>query len=272
MVLMKKRYLIIFLLLFIGCSEKTTSFSEINQQKRNSTHIILSQFKNKINHNNPEYQHKMKLVQNILYKVNSSLYGNPHEVKARFVNTKFGMATALADDTILFTTHFLDAVVAYFTKDEVTAIVCHELAHLTNDDWGESFRDNSTYLDYTVAGKIETPNLGGVVAGYGLTRLLYPGKSKMKFKEYLSVASTQQVSTYEDKDTLSKGDFNFNLLSIQGFSIETEINADNEALGCLSDLNIDSKNMINVLQKISLLEKNGNSQVESRIKKLGEIR
>ena len=269
---MKKIHLIILSLLFIGCSEKTTSFAEINQQKRNSTQIILSQFPNRVNYDNPEYQHKMKLVQNILYKVNNSLYNNPYEVKARFVKNKDSMATALADDSILFTTHLLDAVETIFTKDELTAIICHESAHILNDDWGDRFRDNSSYLEYKIQGKIETPNLIEVVGGYGLTRLLYPGKSKMKFKEYLSLGATQQMSTYEDKDTLKKGDFDINLLLIQGFPLETEFNADHEALGCLSDLNIDSKNMISVLKKISNLEKNQNSQVKSRIKKLGEIK
>lgn len=270
---MKKKYLMGILLLFIGCSEKTTPFHEVDKQKINSVKIILSEFPHEIKHNNPEYQHTIKLVKNILYKVNNYLYSNPYEVKTRFVKTEHSMAIALADDTILFTTLFLDAIIGnFFTKNEITAIVCHESAHILNDDWGNSFRDNSSYLDYKVQGKIETPNLIGVAAGYGLTRLLYPSKSNMKFKEYLSLGATQQMSTYEDKDTLSKGDFNINLLSIQGFSVETEMNTDNEALKCLSDLNIDSKNMINVLQKISLLEKNENSQVENRIKKLGEIR
>jgi len=267
-----KKYLITLSLLFIGCSEKTTSFSKINQQKRDSTHRILSKLKDRINYDNPEYQHKIKLVQNILYKINTHLYDYPYEVKAKFVKTKYGMATALADDTILFTTHFLDAVRDYFTKDEVVALICHESVHILNDDWGKNFRDNSTYIDYKIQGKIETPNLIGVAVGYGLTRLLYPGKSNMKFKEYISVEGTQQISTYEDKDTLSKGDFNFNLLSIQNFSIETEMNTDAEALSCLRALNIDSKNMISVLQKIARLEKDENNQIENRIKKLGEIK
>jgi len=274
---MKYKYFIISTFFLIGCSQVTTPHYEIDRKKGEVNRLILSNFPKKIELDNAEYEHKIKLVQNILYQVNNSLYQNPYETKAIFIDTENGMATALPSDTILFTTKFLEAVQTIFTKDETTAIICHESAHILNDDWGESFRDNSSYFDYTISGKIETPNLGGIAVGYGLTRLLYPHKSDMNFKEYLSASAyTQGTYQYKEEDELTKGDLDFNLLSMQGFSVETEINTDNDALTCLKQLNINPKSMYSALRKISTIEFRKtsivNKQLQTRIEKLGEIK
>ncbi len=258
-------------LFLVGCSEKTTSVSQINTLKSRANQQILSQYPHTISHKNKFYQKKINSINKHLSDVNKYLYGNSYEVRARFVQSKnpFELAFVLPDDTFMVTDVLMDVMGDTFTDDEVVALVCHESAHILNGDWGERYRENTSYVNYSVSYSVDVPNPLELAAGYALTNLTH--SKKMKPSEYLKEASKQKaLSSDSEKTTFTKGTVDVNTLTIQGFPLSDELNADKIAVKCLYSLGVDTNSLTTFLQK--LVDSGGykNDQLLTRIKKLKE--
>lgn len=259
-----KYLLITIIALLTGCTEKTTSLSQVNLLKQETNKILLSSFPNQVKDNNIEYQKEIQLLNNIISKINKSFFGidviELHIVK----EDSGGMATALPNNNLLITTYFLDAISDFFTEEEVTAIMCHESSHILNDDWTNNFRKTYFTLNYSIT----VPDPIGFNIGYLLSKA-FGGLSGISYKEYIEIHNkySMELNTMmkDYSSVLNKGTMDFDLFLLQGFPIEVEKEADRMTKTCLDELNIDSINMLNVLKKLKTLDKVNLEAMDIRI-------
>ena len=265
---MKIIYIFIISIFFFGCTTKTTSPEKVTFFKQQAMISILREFPQEVKFSE-KYKKEMSLIQTILLNINSKLYGNINKnvMNIYFVQDNIKMAMALPNDNILVTTNFLEAIKEnYFTEDEVKAIICHESAHILNDDWTNSFRDTYNSIDY----QIVMPNLLSFFSSYGLTKLL--SKQDIGLKDYSDIyASLAMQSSFTDEDNgmMTKINKNFDVsFFIQGFPLIMEIEADRMARECLSDIHVDAINMSKVLEKLLILEEVYHPDIQKRLKKI----
>jgi len=261
-------YFFIILILFMGCSKKTTSPAKVNSLKKQALTSILRVFSQEIKYSE-KYKIEMTLIETILSDINSKLYGsfNKNAISVYFVKDNIKMAMALPNDNILVTTNFLEAIKEnYFTKDEIKAIMCHESSHILNDDWTNSFRDTYSSIDY----QIVMPDPISFFSSYGLTKLL--SSKNIGLKEYSDIyASLAMQSSFTNENNGMQTKINKNLdvsFFIQGFPLEMEIEADRMAKECLSTINVNSINMSKVLEKLLTLEEVHHPDIKTRLKKI----
>jgi len=262
------------LFIFLGCSEKTTSLVEINKLKQKANTLTLSQFPSQLSEDNIEYEKQILIVKNILYKINNYWYNKKNEVALTLVKVEKTpiMALGLPNGNILISTLFLDAIIdEVFNKDEITAIICHESAHILNDDWGNRYSVNSSYLDFNTYYSIHVPNVGSIAFGYLLTKFFI--NKDVNFKNYVNTSIAQQHLFVAEKDKikLGEGSLDFNLMTLQGFPLSVEINADTIAMECLDGLGINNNSMssaINKLLELPISELMNKTQLNIRLDKM----
>jgi len=253
---MKKRYSLILIFLLTSCIPKNTiSQNEITLNKNKFNKEILNQFPNTLK--KPlSYTNEIKKISSIVNKIDKIYYkySNKNKTKIRFVEESPNpniqeLITALPDDTILVTQKFLDLISAVPLSDnELSAIMCHESAHIFNNDWSNKFRKNYSTIRYNTFLKVTPPNVLGIGLYAGWKKLF--SNENVNIKQKLNQSTENVDMSIKKEDIIDKGSLaSLNKLSIQDFNLNIEIGADKEALECLKTLNINPKYMRIFLKK-----------------------
>ena len=206
-------------------------------------------------------------INKILENINIKYYGVADMTKILLVNTG-RLISPYADPShnIIISKGFIHYMKNNFTMSEVAALLCHESAHIINDDWYTRFKkeNNQKYIDIKHRLDLRFQSIKKSDCSPKLSEKECRNSANASFSShnyFLDKKDPYKLDTVEANNIISSSKLN----DYVGFPLDVESDADKFSLNCLKKISINEESLMSLLTKMKNFNSINSGSIEQRI-------